>query len=129
MIVDDDRIAEQNTGDYFPWWLNDLVTAIFDPLPTLDQLKTDEGAVDARNLATNIVEPVFPAGTAPKSTELKVQVEVGLEGAINGVGNPMTPPSSLFLVAYPALRQWRFRPYLRDGKPDLFGADIVFRVP
>jgi len=20
MIVDDDRIAEQNTGDYFPWW-------------------------------------------------------------------------------------------------------------
>jgi hypothetical protein len=39
MIVDDDRIAEQNTGDYFPWWLNDLVTAIFDPLPTLDQLK------------------------------------------------------------------------------------------
>jgi hypothetical protein len=22
-----------------PWWLNDLVTAIFDPLPTLDQLK------------------------------------------------------------------------------------------
>ena len=28
MIDDDDRIAEQNTGDYFPWWLNDLVTAI-----------------------------------------------------------------------------------------------------
>jgi len=41
MIVGDDRIAEQNTntGDYFPWGLNDLVTAIFDPLPTLDQLK------------------------------------------------------------------------------------------
>jgi hypothetical protein len=39
MILDDDRIAGQNTGDYFPWWLNDLVTAIFDPLPTLDQLK------------------------------------------------------------------------------------------
>jgi hypothetical protein len=33
------------------------------------------------------------------------------------------------MVAYPALRQWRFRPCLRDGKPDLFGADIVFRVP
>jgi hypothetical protein len=39
MIDDDDRVAEPNTGDYFPWWLNDLVTAILDPLPTLDQLK------------------------------------------------------------------------------------------
>jgi hypothetical protein len=48
--------------------------------------------VDAGNLATIIVEPVFPAGTAPKSTELKVQVEVGLEGAINGVGNPYDAP-------------------------------------
>ena len=66
MIVDDDRIAEQNTGDYFPWWLNDLVTAIFDPLPHARPVETDEGAMDARNLATNIVEPVFPAGTAPR---------------------------------------------------------------
>jgi hypothetical protein len=41
----------------------------------------------------------------------------------------MTPPSSLFMVAYPALRQWRFRPYLPDGEPDLFGANIVFRAP
>src|ERR1700722_6135295 len=41
----------------------------------------------------------------------------------------VTPPISLFMVAYPALRQWRFRPYLGDGKPDLFGADIIFRVP
>jgi len=48
--------------------------------------------VDARNLATNIVEPVFPAGTAPKVTELKVQVEVVLEGAINGAGNPYDAP-------------------------------------
>ena len=92
MIVGDDRIAEQNTGDYFPWWLNDLVTAIFDPLPHARPVETDEGAMDARNLATNIVEPVFPAGTAPKSTELKVQVEVGLEGTINGVGNPYDAP-------------------------------------
>jgi hypothetical protein len=33
------------------------------------------------------------------------------------------------MAAHRAVRQWHFRPYLRDGKPDIFGADIIFRVP
>src|SRR5208283_2248979 len=33
LIVNGDQLSEQDKGDYFPWWLNDLVTAIFDPLP------------------------------------------------------------------------------------------------
>ncbi len=39
LIVNGDKVSEQNKGDYYPWWLNDLVTAIFDPLPMLDQLE------------------------------------------------------------------------------------------
>jgi hypothetical protein len=39
LIVNGDRVSEQNKGDYYPWWLSDLVTAIFDPLPMLDQLE------------------------------------------------------------------------------------------
>jgi hypothetical protein len=45
LLPDHDRRRRQdcrrtpNTGDYFPWGLNDLVTAIFAPLPTLNQLK------------------------------------------------------------------------------------------
>jgi hypothetical protein len=39
LIVNRDQIFEKNKGDYYPWWLNDLVTAIFDPLPMLEQLK------------------------------------------------------------------------------------------
>jgi Gram-negative bacterial TonB protein C-terminal len=39
LIVNEDQVSEKNTGDYFPWWLNDLVTAMVDPLPMLDQLK------------------------------------------------------------------------------------------
>ena len=35
MVVNGDKVLEKDTGDYFPWWLNDLVTAMFDPLPTL----------------------------------------------------------------------------------------------
>jgi hypothetical protein len=39
LIVNGDRVSEQNKGDYYPWWLSDLVTAVFDPLPMLDQLE------------------------------------------------------------------------------------------
>jgi hypothetical protein len=34
MIVDDERIAEQNTGDYFPWWLNERRSLILSPRST-----------------------------------------------------------------------------------------------
>jgi hypothetical protein len=42
LVVNDDRILEEDEDDYSPWWLNDLLTAVFDPLPMLDSLeKTD----------------------------------------------------------------------------------------
>jgi TonB family protein len=90
------------------------------PIPILSD-------VEARKLATNVVEPEFPPGTV-KGTEVKVQIGVSLDGSVNGVGNPYNMPTPLFMAAYSAVSQWHFHPYLRDGKPDLFGADIVFRV-
>jgi len=96
-------------------------TMIGDPIPIL----SDEAA---RKLATNIVEPVFPPGSA-QGTEVKVQIGVSLDGTVNGAGNPYNVPGPLFMAAYGAVRQWHFRPYLRGGKPDLFGADIIFHVP
>ena len=83
---------------------------------------------EARKLATNVVEPKFPPDSA-KGTEVKVQIGVSLDGSVNGVENPYNVPTPLFMAAYGAVRQWHFRPYIRDSKPDLFGADIVFRVP
>jgi hypothetical protein len=32
MVVNGNKVLEQDSGDYFPWWLKDLVTAMFDPL-------------------------------------------------------------------------------------------------
>ena len=96
-------------------------TKIADPIPIL----SDE---EARKLATKIVEPVFPPGSL-KGTEVKVQVGVSLDGAVNGVSNSYHAPTPLFMAAYGAARQWHFRPYLRDGKPDVFSAGIIFRVP
>jgi hypothetical protein len=114
------------TADGAPVQVETVLTLAFstkvgDPIPIL----TDE---EARKLAINIVEPVFPPGAAT-GAEVKVQIGVNLEGTINGAGNPYNVPTPLFMAAYSALTKWHFRPYLRDGKPDLFGADIVFHVP
>lgn len=39
IIVNGDKVSEKDTGDYFPWWLNDLVTAMVDPLPMAGVLR------------------------------------------------------------------------------------------
>jgi outer membrane biosynthesis protein TonB len=39
IIVNGDKTAEDDGGDYYPYWLHNLATAIFDPLPMLGQLK------------------------------------------------------------------------------------------
>src|SRR5271166_6134512 len=96
-------------------------TKIVDSIPILSN-------EEARKQATNIVEPVFPPGSA-KGTEVKVRVSVNLDGTVNSAGNPYNVPTPLFMAAYGVVHQWHFRPYLRDGKPDLFSADITFRVP
>jgi hypothetical protein len=39
LIANGDKLSEKLTGDYYPFWLHDLVTALFDPLPMAEQLK------------------------------------------------------------------------------------------
>ena len=39
LVVNGDAVSEQDTGDYFPFWLNELITAAVNPLPMLDALK------------------------------------------------------------------------------------------
>src|ERR1051326_1123432 len=39
MIVNGESISEQDTGDYYPFWLHNMVTALFEPLPMAEQLK------------------------------------------------------------------------------------------
>lgn len=83
---------------------------------------------EARALATNIVEAVVPSGTAKSGTRFTVRVSVGTDGKLEGVGNINNLPDPLFLAGYQAVRKWRFKPYVLDGKPDEFKADITFQV-
>ncbi len=43
-VVNRERVFEQNTGDYFPVWINNMLTSIFDPLPfpMLDSIRKSE---------------------------------------------------------------------------------------
>lgn len=65
LIVNGDSVSEQDTGDYYPFWLRDLVTAIFEPLPMLDQLKQVTGKMRA------------PGGGAQSTTCSRFQQTVG----------------------------------------------------
>jgi hypothetical protein len=38
-VVNGQSVFEQNTGDYFPVWINNMLTSIFDPLPILDAIR------------------------------------------------------------------------------------------
>ncbi len=84
--------------------------------------------VEARKLAEQVVEPRFNPGASSKGKEITVRVSVAADGSIRSTSNPNKVDTGLFLAAMNAVRQWKFRPYLREGKPDSFDADITFRV-
>lgn len=83
---------------------------------------------EARRLATDIVEPIFPPGTAARGTEFVVQISVDETGKLTGVSNTHNLKTPVFLAANAALGKWHFRPYLKDGKPQYFHADLVFHM-
>ena len=83
---------------------------------------------EARNLAEHVVEPRFASGIATKGTEITLRISVAPDGSIRSTSNPNHVDTALFLAGMNAVRQWKFRRYLRDGKPDAFEADITFRV-
>ncbi|MGB6484342.1 MAG: energy transducer TonB [Candidatus Acidiferrales bacterium] len=83
---------------------------------------------EARALATNIVEATVTPGTAQPDTAFTVRISIGVDGKLEGVENINKLPDVLFLAGYQALTKWHFKPYVRDGKPDEFKADITFHV-
>lgn len=73
LIVNGGAISEKLTGDYYPFWLHDLVTALFDPLPMVDQLKLMQGQLE------------IPEDSAKSNSCLNMQFKVGTASAQNSV--------------------------------------------
>ena len=53
ITVNSDKIREKNSGDYFPWWLNNALTAIFTPLPGV-VVSSPAGPYAGKSLDTKI---------------------------------------------------------------------------
>jgi hypothetical protein len=93
-------------------------TKIEDPLPELSD-------AEVRALATKIIEPVWPAGSVTPGQIVEAQVSVNEQGQLTGTSYAKVP-SALFGAVNSALRQWTFRPLIRDGKPQYFHGTVKF---
>jgi len=74
LIVNGGKVSEKLTGDYYPFWLHDLVTALFDPLPMADQLKLMQGQIE------------IPEDSTKSNSCMNMQVKAGIAPAQNNVG-------------------------------------------
>jgi len=99
-----------------------FTTRIENPIPVL----TD---AEARKLAARVVEPAVAPGKARKGTRFTLRVSVDEAGTLQSVLNPNSVAPALYSAGAAALKKWRFHPYLNNGKPDRFYADVTFRVP
>jgi len=102
------------------------------PIPAGDAQSTQ----NARNLQigelTNLVEPVYPPDARQARLEgtVKLHVVVGANGEIQSF-RAVSGPESLAQAAMNAVREWRYRPTLLNGKPVETQEDVtfVFRLP
>ncbi|HEX7287004.1 MAG TPA: hypothetical protein VF532_12530 [Candidatus Angelobacter sp.] len=83
---------------------------------------------EARKLATHVVEPRVKTGTAARGTTFVLRAVVDEKGKLLEVRNTRQISPALFQAGDSALRQWQFRPFIKDGAPDRFYADISFVV-
>jgi outer membrane biosynthesis protein TonB len=73
LVVNGGKVFEKLTGDYYPFWLRDLVTALFDPLPMVDQLRAMRGQLE------------IPEDSAKSNSCLNMQFKVGIAPAQNSL--------------------------------------------
>ena len=98
-----------------------FATRIENPVPVLSDAQ-------ARKLATRIVEAVVPPGKARKGTRFSLRISVDEGGKAQTVENKNKVAPALYKAGVAALKQWQFRPYMNNGKPDRFYAEITFQV-
>lgn len=91
------------------------------PIPVLSN-------AEARKLATHVLEPRVKPGAVARGTRFTLRAVVDEQGKLLDVRNLTKVKPALFQAGNRALRQWRFRPYVKNGAPDRFYADISFVV-
>jgi hypothetical protein len=78
------------------------------------------------------VQPVYPQNALQSYSDatIKLHIAIDADGQVQNVTLVSGPPI-FFPVAQTAIRQWRYRPALVNGKPSASGAELsmVFRHP
>jgi hypothetical protein len=97
-------------------------TRIDNPLPEL-------GDAEVRELATKIVEPVWPPNSVSQGEIIEAQVSVNEQGKVTGTAFPNAHvPTAVGFAISDALRQWAFKPLIRNGAPQYFHGNLKFVV-
>jgi hypothetical protein len=73
LIANGGQASETLKGDYYPFWLHDLVTALLDPIPMVDQLKSMRGQVE------------IPQDSLKSSSCMSMQLKAGTPPAQNTI--------------------------------------------
>jgi len=73
LIANGGQVSETIKGDYYPFWLHDLVTALVDPLPMADQLTSMRGQVE------------IPQDSLKSSSCMSMQLKAGTPPAQNTI--------------------------------------------
>jgi len=66
LIVNGDKVSERDTGDYYPFWLHELVTAMVDPLPMVESFKQTKAQINK------------PSGSGQSASCARFQSKVGI---------------------------------------------------
>lgn len=97
-----------------------FATKIDNPLPELSD-------AEVRSLAVNLVEPKWPS-SLKSGLVIEVKVSVDEQGKLAGIGFSNAPTGTQGAVLN-VWHQWKFRPLIRNGKPQYFHGTIRFTVP
>ena len=98
-----------------------FTTKIENPIPVLND-------AEARKQAVLVIEAVAAPGRARKGSKFTLRASVDETGKVQAVLNPNSVAPTLYSAGSAALKKWVFRPYINQGKPDRFYADITFQV-
>jgi len=85
LIANSGKISEELAGDYYPFWLHDLVNALFDPLPMVDQLRAMRGELEIPEdsaKSNSCLNMQFKVGTAPAQNSLTYAFCFGGKGGL-----------------------------------------------
>lgn len=106
IIVNGDRISEENNGEYYPLWLKDFVFGIFDPVPHAEQWR----AADAK-----VVQLSSPNKQVSQTCS-RITVKIGSEIQADAFATMCFDSAGLFqFVGFPGYNM-EFHEYKRFGK-------------